>query len=65
MQDQGDWRHRIGTILMAAAIVFFLSSWLQPLPETTSGLVSAAYYGGGLVILGVGWWLRRDRGRDA
>ena len=59
-----DWRYKVGTILIAAAVVFFVSAWMNPLPDTASSAYTSVYYGGGLVTLGVGWWLRTRFDRD-
>lgn len=54
-----DRRERLGTILMVAALVFFVAAMVNPLPDGTSAVTEIAYYGAAATTLGVGWWLRR------
>lgn len=60
--DDRNWRHWTGTVFMAAAVVAFLTNWISPPPEGSSGAYVAGFYSLGIVFLGVGWWLRRSSG---
>lgn len=60
MQDR-DWRHWTGTVFMAAAVVAFVTNWISPPPEGSSTAYQVGFYSFGVVLLAIGWWLRRAR----
>lgn len=55
-----DWRYWVGTLLMAAAVVFLVTANVNPPPDTMSGPYTVGYYTTGLLMLGLGYWLRRS-----
>lgn len=58
--EHRDWRHWTGTVLMAGAVVAFVTNWINPPPDDASGALQAGFYIVGVVLLGIGWWLRRS-----
>jgi hypothetical protein len=45
---------------MAAAIVTFVYNWIEPPPADASALYEGGFYLAGILLLGIGWWLRRS-----